>query len=59
MSGSGYLQPLRRRVEYYRGGATGLNRCGRAALPPWGSEAPDFPPRRSRRLGTGAAAFSG
>ena len=52
------LQPLRRRVEYWRDGAAGPDRGATPDLPPLVAAAPDLPPRRSRRLGTGEAASS-
>lgn len=52
-------QPLRRRVEYCRACTIGAVLRPTADLPPCCADTPDFPPRRSRRLGAGEAASSG
>jgi hypothetical protein len=53
-----WVHPLRRRVEYCRGGTVGAG-LRSTDLPACCADDPDFPPRRSRRLGTGEAASSG
>ncbi len=53
------VHPPRRRVEYCRECTIGVAPRPTADLPPCCAVAPDFLPRRSRRLGTGDAALSG